>query len=518
MPRPRLIRGAISAILPLADSLIAAGSFLFSFRLRMLNHVPSVDEVIGLLGAGELLSTLKWETFQPYLHLFLVAVPLHLFWLSRNRFYLLRGEFSLLDDFVGLIKATTMATLWLIVIAFMYRGVFAFREYSYSRGIFLLHAVFTFTGYMVLRLGLRWAQTMLRRRGRNLIPALIVGEGDLAELCLKEMTSKPHLGYRVVGVVTSPGATRSSPTRSSKYSLLGDLNDLPEIVRRWGIEEVFITDSTINPDVLFETIMKCWRWQRVSFRVVPHLLNCLPSKTALDHIGSLPMVQLFQEPLRGPARHLKRAFDLVASALGLIVLSPLLAIIAAIVKLTSPGPILFRQERVGMDGRIFLAYKFRTMYPDADDRPHREVAIRLIKGVGSPPSPGMSLTPTMTVTQNVLYGKVPGDRRITPVGRWLRRWSLDELPQLINVLKGEMSLVGPRPPIPYEVELYSPWHRKRLDVKPGLTGLWQVSGRNRLPFERMVELDLYYIENWSFWLDLLILLKTIPAILRGDTE
>ena len=514
MLRRRLTAGALSAILPLADSLVAAGSFLLSYRLRMLNHVPSPDEVIGLLLPGELVSTLKWPTFQPYLHLFIVVAPLHLLWLSRNRLYVLRGEFSLLNDLVALIRATTMATLWLIVIAFMYRGVFAFREYSYSRGIFLLHAGVTFIGSLLLRLGLRWTQTMLRRRGRNVIPALIVGEGDLAELCLKEMTSKPHLGYRVMGLVTSPGGKRAVTAASLQHSLLGDLNDLPEIVRRWGIEEVFITDPTINPDVLFETIMKCWRWQRVSFRVVPHLLNCLPSKTALDHIGTLPMIQLFQEPLRGPARHLKRVFDLVASALSLLVLSPLFALIAFVVKLTSPGPVLFRQERVGMDGRIFLAYKFRTMYSDADDRPHREVAVQLIKGVGS----GMSLTPTTTVTKEVLYGKVPGDRRITPVGRWLRRWSLDELPQLVNVLKGEMSLVGPRPPIPYEVEHYSAWHRKRLDVKPGLTGLWQVSGRNRLPFERMVELDLYYIENWSFWLDLLILLKTIPAIFRGDTE
>jgi lipopolysaccharide/colanic/teichoic acid biosynthesis glycosyltransferase len=117
-----------------------------------------------------------------------------------------------------------------------------------------------------------------------------------------------------------------------------------------------------------------------------------------------------------------------------------------------------------------------------------------------------------------LYGKVPNDRRITRLGRWLRRWSLDELPQLFNVLKGEMSIVGPRPPIPYEVAHYSSWHRKRLDVKPGITGLWQVSGRNRLPFERMVELDLYYIERWSLWLDIKILLKTIPAVLRGETE
>jgi exopolysaccharide biosynthesis polyprenyl glycosylphosphotransferase len=514
MVRRRLTAAAFTAALVGADGLVAAGSFLLAYRLRMLDHLPSPREIVVLLHPGELLSTFDWPIFHPYFHLFIVAPPLYIFWLYRHQLYVLWGEFSLLEDLVAVAKATTMATIWLIVVAFMYRGLFAFREYSYSRGIFVLAAGLTFFGYSLLRLGVRWVQTALRRRGRNVIRALIVGEGDLADLCLSEIRSRPQLGYRVMGIVTSDSRARPSPAAPPSVPIVGALRELPVLVEQWDIEEVFITDSTINPDVLFETIMKCWRSHRVSFRLVPHLLNCLPRKTALDHIGSLPMIRLFQEPLRGPARYVKRAFDLVVSAVGLLVLSPLLALVALLVKLTSPGPVLFRQERVGMDGRTFVAYKFRTMYAHADDRPHREVAVRSIKGV---PSPSLRWARPERATDDVLYGKVPADERITPVGRWLRRWSLDELPQLVNILKGEMSLVGPRPPIPYEVQHYSAWHRKRLDVKPGLTGLWQVSGRNRLPFDRMVELDLYYIENWSLWLDFLIILKTIPALIRGDT-
>ncbi|MDM7923653.1 MAG: sugar transferase, partial [Pyrinomonadaceae bacterium] len=164
-------------------------------------------------------------------------------------------------------------------------------------------------------------------------------------------------------------------------------------------------------------------------------------------------------------------------------------------------------KRQGMDGRIFLCYKFRTMYADADEAIHREAFKKNIVG-HEEANAGDSDAP--------VYGKVKDDPRITPAGRWLRRSSLDELPQLFNVLKGDMSIVGPRPPIPYEVENYELWHRKRLDMKPGITGLWQVSGRNRLKFDEMVRIDLYYIENWSLWLDLKIILLTLPAVFRGD--
>jgi lipopolysaccharide/colanic/teichoic acid biosynthesis glycosyltransferase len=160
-----------------------------------------------------------------------------------------------------------------------------------------------------------------------------------------------------------------------------------------------------------------------------------------------------------------------------------------------------------MDGRIFLCYKFRTMDADADDTAHREAYQKNIRGHAEANAGD---------TDRPVFGKVRNDARVTRTGKWLRRSSLDELPQLFNVLKGDMSVVGPRPPIPYEVEGYELWHRKRLDMKPGITGLWQVSGRNRLTFDEMVRTDLYYIENWSLWLDLKIILLTLPAVWRGD--
>ena len=503
------------------DLLLAWGTFLLAYRLRYLPWPPTSNDLLALLHPRELMRTLTWDAFRPYLELCLMAPLPLILWLRSARLYVLKGAFSWLDDVSGVLRATTMTSLVLIVIAFMYRGVFAFREFSYSRGIFLMQWGLLTLAVLSVRGLVRRAQVFARRRGRNLIPAVIVGEGDLAELCLSEMRAKPHLGYRIVGVLsTSPASEATSPLAPFR---LGRVEDLPEIVRRFRIEQVFITDPVLTPDLLFETILRCWRTSRVAFSVVPNLLSCLPSKTELDQVGVLPMIKLFQEPLRGPNRHLKRAFDVTLALLLLLLLSPLLLLIAVLIKLDSRGPVLFRQERVGMDGRLFTLYKFRTMRADADERPHRELMAHAIRG--SLHRAAVEMAPQArnerasdSEVRRMLYGKVPNDRRITRVGRWLRRWSLDELPPLINVLKGEMSLVGPRPPIPYEVAHYSSWHRKRLEVKPGITGLWQVSGRNRLPFERMVELDLYYIEHWSLWLDLKILLLTLPAVFRGETE
>jgi exopolysaccharide biosynthesis polyprenyl glycosylphosphotransferase len=217
--------------------------------------------------------------------------------------------------------------------------------------------------------------------------------------------------------------------------------------------------------------------------------------------GASPVI-----PLREPARAsgvMKRAFDivftLVVAALGL----PFYMLIAALIKLTSEGPVLFVQERVGQDGRTFRFYKFRTMLVDNNDYQHRSFAEDFIKGR------------LMNDAEEGRVFKLQNDPRVTSIGRFLRKTSLDELPQFINVLRGEMTLVGPRPPLAYELAHYKEWHRGRLVVKPGLTGLWQVSGRSSVPFDEMVMLDLYYIENWSLALDLKIILRTVPVMLFG---
>jgi exopolysaccharide biosynthesis polyprenyl glycosylphosphotransferase len=213
------------------------------------------------------------------------------------------------------------------------------------------------------------------------------------------------------------------------------------------------------------------------------------------------------------ARHLagvrggsKRALDLLLVGLASLVALPVCLVIAAIIKLTSPGPVLFVQERLGRNGRPFRFYKFRSMRHDADDAIHRQFAAMFING---------DEDGCKAQNGGKTGYKLEADPRVTPIGRWLRRTSLDELPQLLNILKGEMSLVGPRPPISYEIENYQPWHLERLKVTPGLTGLWQVMGRSRVSFDEMVHLDLHYINHWSLQLDLKILLRTVPVVLRG---
>jgi exopolysaccharide biosynthesis polyprenyl glycosylphosphotransferase len=278
------------------------------------------------------------------------------------------------------------------------------------------------------------------------------------------------------------------------------------VIRESGANEVIIADPQVNADALFEVMMRCGRRRGVEFRIAPSLFNCLPRKTEIDQIGVLPMIRLFREPLSNGARILKRTADLIIAALAIALLFPLWLLIALLIKLDSNGPVFYTQERVGMDGRLFLLYKFRTMKAGADPELHREYQRAFIAGRAEA-NVGNESKPTY---------KLVSDPRVTRIGRVLRRISLDEIPQLLNVLTGDMSLVGPRPPIPYEVEAYELWHRKRLDMKPGLTGLWQVSGRNRLPFEEMVRLDLFYIENWSLLLDLKIILRTGFVMLSGQ--
>jgi len=208
----------------------------------------------------------------------------------------------------------------------------------------------------------------------------------------------------------------------------------------------------------------------------------------------------------GAGSLVKRTADLVLILLASLFALPFCLVIALVIKATSPGPVLFVQERLGRNGRPFRFYKFRSMRHDADDAIHRQFAAMFING---------DEDGCREQNGGKAGFKMEEDPRITPIGRWLRRTSLDELPQLLNILKGDMSLVGPRPPISYEIENYQPWHLERLKVTPGLTGLWQVMGRSRVSFDEMVHLDLHYINHWSLLLDLRILLRTVPVVVRG---
>ena len=449
--------------------------------------------------------------FEPYAGVVFFAIFARAAMLWYQRVYRLQGAFSYIAEFIKIFKAVSVASLLMIAFTFLFRGGFAFREFSYARGVFALDFLFALVVYSIFHLGLRRLQTSFRRRDINLIPTLIVGANREAEQTIRQLKERRDLGYRIVGQFISSKISENSEQQATNNEQLifGTIEDLPEIIRELEIQEVIITDNEIPGEKLFEAIMQLGRKRKVEFRLAPSLYNFMPQKTSVEQIGVLPMVRLFREPLSDADRFVKRLFDILISAVVLILLSPVWLIIALLIKFDSKGEILFKQERVGMDGRKFLCYKFRTMKAGADEDLHREAYRKNIKNLREA-NAGDAEKP--------VFGKVKNDPRITRIGKLLRGTSFDELPQFLNVLKGEMSVVGARPPIPYEVEEYDLRHRKRLDMKPGITGLWQVSGRNRLTFEEMVKIDLFYIENWSLWLDLKIILLTLPAILRGEGE
>ncbi len=494
---PQWVIPTVKLALVVGDALVAASSFVGAFYFR---EGVSVFERTANGG-------FQWsQRFAPYGALLLFVVLIRLLVLQYYDLYRLRGEFSFFDDAVRLFKSIAIGSLLIVSAAFLYRGGFQFRAFSYARAVFVLDFLLAFAGVVTLRVLVRSLQMFARQRQLNLIPTLVVGLGPEAALCIKEMRERPSLGYRVIGVVENSADEAPSQAIYEGVPVIGNLAGLPDAIRDSGANEVIIADPRVDGDALFDVMMRSGRRSGVEFRIAPNLFNCLPSKTEIDQIGALPMIRLFREPLSNASRIVKRVSDIVIAVLALALLSPVWLIVAVLIKWNSPGPIFFKQERVGMDGRIFLVYKFRTMHLDSDHTIHEEYQRMFIAGRAEA---------NLGDTERPAY-KLPADPRITRVGRWLRRTSLDEVPQLFNVLLGDMSVVGPRPPIPYEVEAYELAHRKRLDMKPGLTGLWQVSGRNRLPFEEMVRLDLFYIENWSLLLDFKIILRTVLVVLRGD--
>ena len=502
-----LVKSAIFAV----DAVLTVLCFVAAFKWREGDAV---------------LSNTAWAwsaEFVPYAGILFFAVPCRLAMLVYQRVYRFHGAFSYTNEAIKIFKAVSVSSLLIVAWAFLFRGGFAFREFSYSRAVFLFDFAFALVFFTAFHLLLRYVQTLFRRRDINLIPTLIVGTNAEAAATINELKTRPDLGYRVIGVIATEFTEKNREMQKllSEFSvncvaenltdipIVGSLNNLPRLIRELEIQEVIITDDKIPSEKFFEIMLEIGRRQRVEFRFAPSLFNVLPQKTSVEQIGVLPMVRLFREPLSDVERFIKRASDLFISIAALLVLSPIWLLISLFIKYDSRGSVLFKQERVGMDGRVFLCYKFRTMRADADDKIHREAYRKNIEG-GREANAGNDEKP--------VFGKVKNDPRVTSIGKYLRRSSLDELPQLLNVLKGDMSVVGPRPPIQYEVEEYDIRHRKRLDMKPGITGLWQVSGRNRLTFEEMVRIDMFYIENWSLWLDLKIILLTFPAILRGGND
>ena len=326
----------------------------------------------------------------------------------------------------------------------------------------------------------------VRARGGLSFATILVGSNHEAKK-LAALMEKPGFGFRAVGAVYTGSVERVE----TGVTLLGPIADLRDLIKEADAECVFVASSAVSAEEMGH-VAKAVRLEGVEVRVTATLPQVLSSRLSVQPLGGVTALSLRPVRLTGAQAMAKRIFDLGISGAGLVLLSPVLLVIAVAVKLTSSGPVLYRQRRVGQRGRPFTMLKFRTMRAGAD----AEVdGLRRQNGVS-----------------NLMF-KLKDDPRVTSVGKRLRRFSLDELPQLINVVRGDMSLVGPRPPLPEEVTAYEDWQFDRLEVPPGLTGLWQVSGRSELSFEDCVRLDLFYIENWSLAYDLYILAKTLPVLL-----
>ncbi len=284
----------------------------------------------------------------------------------------------------------------------------------------------------------------------------------------------------------------------------GVADAIESLARDGRIDQVLVAREDLSRDTLVELVQRCLGWG-LTVTVISPAFNVMIGRAPVVLLDGMPLLEIQPSGLFSPARHLKRAIDFTGALLGGLVLLPVLGMVALLVKLSSPGPVLYRQERVGRGGKIFHFYKFRSMVVGGDEKRHRAYLEDLVRS-GS--------AATVDTHGRRIY-KLVDDPRITRVGSFLRRTSLDELPQLWNVLKGEMSLVGPRPCLPFEWDLYKDWQKRRLDVTPGLTGLWQVTGRSQVSFEDMVLLDLYYIAHWSVGLDMELIIRTIPVMLFG---
>lgn len=392
---------------------------------------------------------------------------------------------SWLDEVYALIGGTTTG---IVIITAM---TFWFRPLVYSRLMFLWAGLLIVTLLSLSRMIKRWVWGSLMRRGIGVDRVLIVGAGEVGRRLMRNIVAQPELGYRVIGFVDDDPA--KNQTDIGRFKAFGGIDNLPRVVQEQAIDEVIITLPWMYHRKILGIMRQCER-ERVRARIVPDLFQLALSRVDIEDLGGIPIIGVKEVSITGWNLAFKRISDIVFSLIGLILFSPLMLLIALAIKLDSPGPILFKQIRVGKGGQEFVFYKFRSMHQGAEEEQPKLADLDEVVG------------PTF---------KIRHDPRCTRVGRILRRTSLDELPQLYNVLRGEMSLVGPRPALPSEVAQYKEWHRRRLEISPGITGLWQVSGRSELTFDEMCLLDIYYLENWSPLLDLKIALKTIPAVIIG---
>jgi exopolysaccharide biosynthesis polyprenyl glycosylphosphotransferase len=420
--------------------------------------------------------------------LFCASLP---FWVSLARLHGLydrdeeRTDHSSVDDFFGVLQVVTIGT-WGFLVGML---VLQVAHPTLERLVV----------FWALAIGFVWLFRVLirfvgRRQAAYVQNVLVVGSGNVARLLAEKMGKHRDYGLNIVGFVDhdAGAANNGGPA----IELLGTTHDLRQLVHQHRIDRVVIAFSNDSHEQTLDVI-RLLQDQQVQVDIVPRMFEVLGTSAELHAIEGIPLVGLAPPRLSGSSRFLKRSFDLIGATLGLVLLSPVFLVTAIAIKLGSRGPVFFRQVRMGEDEQTFRIFKFRTMVVDADSRKDEVAHLNMHR------------------EDDPRMFKVPEDPRVTRVGGFLRRSRIDELPQLINVLRGEMSLVGPRPLILDEDRYVERWARRRLSLRPGITGLWQVLGASDIPFEEMTKLDYLYVTNWSLGEDVRLILRTIPSLTRG---
>jgi exopolysaccharide biosynthesis polyprenyl glycosylphosphotransferase len=467
------------------DLLLVAGAFLFAHYLR--------SSLLPILLPG----FFPGQLYPVGAYLRLLPLPLFIW----GSLLLLSGRYRshrtvpLIDEAWEIIRVSVTATVIFAMLFFALRlDESLLPNDRVSRIWVLLFGLLSCLFLLSEKLALRVTSRYARSRGLNYRTVLIIGTNDSALAVAESILSHRYWGFRILGFIDTQTPTQKTLTvRGAQLAVVGSVSDVPRLVQEDVVDDVFFAVSRQQLDRL-EGLSRSLQEQGIRTRFVLDLVPRTNARIHLEELDGLPLLSVSPGPTNPFLLVCKRALDLSLSVLLLVLSLPIVVAIATLVKITSSGGVLYRQTRCGLNGRRFTLYKFRTMIEGAEDQRGTLLHLNEMNG------------PAFKLRQ---------DPRVTRFGRFLRKFSLDELPQLWNVVKGDMSLVGPRPPIPEEVAQYQRWQRRRLAMKPGLTCLWQISGRNNVDFDRWMELDLEYIDSWSPLLDLKILLKTIPVVLSG---
>lgn len=438
---------------------------------------------------GSLLARISFESPDVQMEFFELAVILVPLWvaiLGLNGLYDLDRVSWGISETGPVARALSLGVVALILVTFLAKMP------GLSRSWTLIVWVLAIAFVLVARSAFAVAAMFARRKGRLVLRTLIVGSNAESADIVRALRSNREAGLVPIGCLTSSHAERLElDFCSDEVPVLGYARDIRECVRESGAEAVIIASSAFDHEVLARMIAEL-REEDVDLHISSGLFEVLTSRVMVSEVAGVPLITVRGLRLSRANQIVKRGFDIVVASLIIVLGLPVWLALAGAVAFTSKGPVFYSQKRIGKDGARFEMMKFRSMYIDADER------LAELQAANEASGP--------------LF-KMKDDPRVTPIGKWLRKFSVDEFPQLLNVLNGDMSLVGPRPPLPQEVERYSVHDWRRLEVVPGMTGLWQVSGRSSLTFDEMVRLDVFYIENWSVGLDITLLFRTVPAVL-----